>query len=158
MSEMTAGDTRTPDVGPDQPMRICRRCGGIRRPMPEKSDSLVPSANPALLYAAIGCAVPLEIAAVAAWSDDERMRVADELASVLGELGDVLEFGAPKSINVRTPFVALARGLAIAAYQPGGVCFGGMHWCVPADQQSKALPPTAPARPVEVADVAGGAL
>lgn len=59
-----------------------------------------------------------------AWSDVEgHARVG---AAEVAAHGDDLEFGGK---HCRSTFAALARGLAALSFPPGGVVFGGSHWC-----------------------------
>ena len=77
----------------------------------------------------------------------------------LGSYGDGLQFSghgerSPAGRRATTKaFNALARGLAMAAFEPGGVTFAGLHWCT---QEHDGCPrPPAPARtPVTAEDIA----
>lgn len=72
-------------------------------------------------------AVPLHIAELANTSTATKASIARDCADELAARGDVLQFGGRGCAQA---FNALARGLAAAAYQPGGVTFAGQHWCV----------------------------
>lgn len=79
-------------------------------------------------------AVPLHIADIACLTVEQRMAIAGRCAGVVGEMGDLLMFASKTEKGRRRTaeaFTALARGLACAAYQPGGATFAGMHWEVP---------------------------
>jgi hypothetical protein len=90
---------------------------------------------------ALDAAVPLHIDEMRTWKPRHRADEAHCLAQVITEKGDVLQYGGQRGEAART-FTALARGLAAAAYQPGGVTFAGRHWCVEAHI-------ACPARPAE---------
>lgn len=79
-----------------------------------------------VLRVSLEAAVPLEIANVRCWSDRERLHAAKSAADVIGSKGDVLQYGGK---GCAAAFAALARGLAIGAYMPGGITFAGLHWC-----------------------------
>lgn len=119
-------------------------------------------------------AVPMWIAEIRSWPEDQRLAVARECAQIIASQGDTLQYGSrhkfghaakqiarhqaggtcppedPKTCSCKGKgcgdkkcwchisgepaysagevFNALARGLACAAYQPGGVTFAGMAW------------------------------
>jgi len=77
------------------------------------------------LSIALSCSVPLF---VERWRDQtwgDRQRRARECAQIIAEKGDVLQFGGK---GCAVAFNALAEGLAIASFVPGGVRFAGEHW------------------------------
>jgi hypothetical protein len=76
-----------------------------------------------LLLDALAMAVPLEIAQLRWAGSDYRAWLAH---SAIAEGGDDLLYGGPRCA---ASFGRLARGLALLAYQPGGVAFGPLHWC-----------------------------
>lgn len=92
---------------------------------------------------ALSAAVPLRIAELARHGDDYRIRLANEMTcgqSLIdgpcpcAGLADIIAVHADAIIR-RDPnhgaaltFNAIARALAVGAYQPGGVTFAGQHW------------------------------
>ena len=72
-------------------------------------------------------AVPLHIDALRDRTDDQRVAIASRCATTISSHGDALQFGGRHCAEA---FNALAEGLAVAAYLPGGVTFAGvLHWC-----------------------------
>ena len=80
------------------------------------------------LLIALEAAVPLHILLMRGWSEKRRMNDAHWAAGVIAERGDVLQYGGKRGAAADA-FNALAKGLAVAAYAPGGVTFAGQHWC-----------------------------
>jgi hypothetical protein len=83
-----------------------------------------------LLRIALSASVPLRIADFQRRggpddADFERIR---GFAQVLGEKGDVLQFGGKKKGEPAALFNQLADALAVMAFCPGGVKFGDEHW------------------------------
>jgi len=81
-----------------------------------------------LMLATLQVAVPL-------WAERlKHQRLADllprarELAQVVAEKGDVLQFKSKKRGETAKAFDALAEGLAILSFAPGGVRFSGVHF------------------------------
>ncbi|MFF5265371.1 hypothetical protein ACFY4C_41355 [Actinomadura viridis] len=72
-------------------------------------------------------AVPLNIFQMQSWTADQRCETGRAQASTIGSHGDDLLYGGK---HCAESFNALAKGLAALAYQPGGVTFLGLHWCV----------------------------
>lgn len=56
---------------------------------------------------------------------EQRRTIAAECAQIVGEKGDVLQFGGEGCAEA---FNALAKGLALLSFSPGGVRFLGRHW------------------------------
>ncbi len=83
--------------------------------------------NPALLIT-LDLAVPMHMHEVRRWSAERMVAEARRCADEVAARGDVLQFGGSHEGEAATAFNALARGLAIAAYAPGGVDFAGRHW------------------------------
>jgi hypothetical protein len=91
-----------------------------------------------MLCVALNVAVPLWIEVVRLMSDEQRTEVAAECAPVFsGEKKDDVRgrhgsgperFACGMSGNTREVFNALARGLAVLAFAPGGVNYLGIHW------------------------------
>ncbi|GIH70294.1 hypothetical protein [Sphaerimonospora thailandensis] len=86
--------------------------------------------------------VPLRVLELAGTSFEERERAVGRASQVIAEHGDDLQFGGrhrPDAIKT------LVRALAVLAYQPGGVTYEGMHFCVDhaeceqADQAAQAV-------------------
>jgi hypothetical protein len=88
--------------------------------------------------------VPLEIAKMRSWTHEARQRHAQGAADVIATHGDDLQFGGRHCTEA---FAALTRGLAVLAYQPGGVDFAGLHFCTAphagCPRHLAAAPPTA---------------
>jgi hypothetical protein len=82
-----------------------------------------------LLPIALQAAVPLWIGRVRAMTLEQRQARAAELAQVIAERGDSILFRSGKRGESAAVFNALAEGLAIGAFQPGGVTAFGSHWC-----------------------------
>ncbi|MEV7805055.1 hypothetical protein AB0O28_19100 [Microbispora sp. NPDC088329] len=78
------------------------------------------------LRLALQAAVPLEVMALAGATDEQRRTAAAGASRTIGEHGDQLMFGGRRAADA---FAAVARGLAVLAYQPGGVTFHGLHFC-----------------------------
>lgn len=85
--------------------------------------------NPDNLVEALRAAVPLNILLMRDWPERLRLNEAHWAARVVSAKGDVLQFGGSRPGQAAGALNALAKGLAAAAYQPGGVTFAGLHWC-----------------------------
>lgn len=85
--------------------------------------------NPVLVLT-LDMAVPMHLHEIRAWSFDARLAEARRCADAVAAHGDVLQFGGNRKGDTAEAFNAFARGLAVAAYQPGGVDFADRHWCV----------------------------
>lgn len=83
-----------------------------------------------MLPFALQCAVPGAIRRMRDWSFEERQRVAIECGQVIAEHGDDLLYPSKRKGGTAWAFTALTKGLAALAFQPGGVTFAGVHWCV----------------------------
>lgn len=79
-----------------------------------------------LLPIALSAAVPLKIADLAGYSPDARALLARDSADTIAAHGDDLQYGGK---DCAPTFAALVRGLAVGAYQPGGITFAGTCWC-----------------------------
>lgn len=82
-----------------------------------------------VLLIALQAAVPLHIVFMRDWTARERLDRARWAADEVAAHGDVLLFGGERGAAAGA-FNALAKGLAVGAYQPGGIDFAGLHWCV----------------------------
>ncbi len=81
-----------------------------------------------LLRIALSAAVPLWIEQ---WRDrdpDDRIERGRELAQVIAEKGDVIQFRGKKKGKSARAFNALAESIAIASFQLGGVSFSGLRF------------------------------
>jgi hypothetical protein len=87
------------------------------------------AADSTALMGILMLAVPLHIDELRGCSETERMALARECAQTVTEKGDVILYRSSRKGETARAFNALTKGLAIAAYQPGGVTFGGQHWC-----------------------------
>jgi hypothetical protein len=94
--------------------------------MPAADPAEALTRHPALGLLAV--AVPMHIAELRALTTDQRLGIARECGQVIAEHGDDLMFRS-KPGRPAAAFNNLARGLAAAAYQPGGITFAGMHFC-----------------------------
>jgi hypothetical protein len=92
-------------------------------------------------------AVPLWIEQMRGYSVSERLAAARTAGQFVAEHGDALMFRERHSAEA---FNQLARGLAAAAYQPGGVTFATMHWHADDGGRDEAAPPRRPVRNVAV--------
>jgi hypothetical protein len=83
-----------------------------------------------LLPIALSTAVPLWIEKLRPLSTEQRLARASGLADIIGSHGDIILYRGSKKGESAAAFNALAEGLAIGAFQPGGVTAFGCHWCV----------------------------
>lgn len=83
-----------------------------------------------LLPIALSAAVPLWIEKLRPLEPEQRLARASGLADVIGSKGDIILYRGGKKGESAKAFNALAEGLAIGAFQPGGVTAFGSHWCV----------------------------
>jgi hypothetical protein len=88
--------------------------------------------NELLLLTALQAAVPLRIMDLRALPPGARaIQVqlwAEDAAGVIAARGDILMYGGRRGESAAA-FDWLARGLAAAAFAPGGINFRGVHWC-----------------------------
>ena len=88
------------------------------------------SSTAALLGDALAIAVPLEIDRMREMSEGYRLATARRAAWYIAEHGDnVLFHSTDRKHTTPKAFAVLARALAAAAFQPGGVTVFGQHWC-----------------------------
>ncbi|WP_326646088.1 hypothetical protein OG884_15665 [Streptosporangium sp. NBC_01755] len=75
--------------------------------------------------------VPMSIAAVADWSAEGRQAAAVSAADLISSGADQMWEHNPRKRDLPQGRVTatIARGLAVLAYQPGGVTWAGSHWC-----------------------------
>jgi len=83
--------------------------------------------NP-LLAVSLECAVPLRILEHRKTDPEERIKRARELANVVASHGDDILYRSKRRGESAAAFNALAEGIALLAYAPGGVTFLGAHW------------------------------
>lgn len=90
-----------------------------------------------LPFPGIDLLVRLWIARVAVWPAADRQAAADAAADLISCGADQLWESNPRKRDLPRGQVisAIARGLAILAYAPGGVTWGGSHWCVASHQE-----------------------
>lgn len=83
-----------------------------------------------LLLTALSAAVPLRIWEIRDYTVEDRLWEACKAESAICSAGSEFVFfrGRKKGETARA-FNWLVRGLAVGAYQPGGVTFAGQHWC-----------------------------
>jgi hypothetical protein len=86
------------------------------------------AAGEQLLAATLSAAVPL-------WIEDLRrlpweilQAMAGEASQIVAEKGDIILFRSDKKGETAKAFNALARGIAICAFAPGGVTVFGQHF------------------------------
>jgi hypothetical protein len=89
-----------------------------------------PFADHPLLEAMLPVAMLYAVDEVGRLSIEERLRLASECSQVVAEHGDDLMYGSKRKGATARAFAGFVRGLAALAHQPGGVTFGGLHWCV----------------------------
>lgn len=89
------------------------------------------SNNHELLKVSLAAAVPLWIAEFKKLTHDQRAQIAKDAAQVVAEKGDVLQFGSKTKGAAANAFNQLARGIAVLAFQPGGITAFGMHFEAP---------------------------
>ena len=80
------------------------------------------------LVTSLELAVPLWQEQVRGLTDSQRMARARRCAAEVAAHGDVLQYGGKRRGAAAEAFNALAEGLAIASFQPGGVTFAGRTW------------------------------
>jgi hypothetical protein len=98
-----------------------------------------PSAD--VLRISLEAAVPLWIDQLSRMPERDRERTrmawAHEAADVIGSKGDALQYGGKRG-EAANAFNHLARGLAVGAFQPGGISFAGLHFEVTGDDLAAA--------------------
>lgn len=105
-----------------------------KRPLkPSRGLSRAASERLELLQPSLEAAVPLRIHELRKSSFEMRQRMAADAAQVVAEKGDLIMFKEPKEKRStrearKSAFNALVTGLAIGAFQPGGVTAFGLHF------------------------------
>lgn len=74
-------------------------------------------------------AVPMYIHQLRGWSTQRRAETADRCTDLTTLADVVLEPTRKEAGTTAATFNAVAKGLACLAYAPGGITFGGIHWC-----------------------------
>lgn len=91
------------------------------------------AAAAALLGGLLSVAVPVEIDRMRYMTEvtgeEYRLETAHKAARWIAEHGGNVLYQGHKPGDSARAFAVLARGLAAAAFQPGGVTFAGIHWC-----------------------------
>lgn len=82
-----------------------------------------------VLLITLDAAVPLHILEMRDLTPHQRAAIARSAVDAIAHKGDALQYGGKRG-EAANAFNALARGLAAAAYQPGGIDFAGRHHCV----------------------------
>lgn len=82
----------------------------------------------ALLSTTLALAVPLWIERLKPKPWSELAAKAQEAADVVASKGDIIQFKSKKKGETAAAFNALAEGLAILAFAPGGVRFLDLHF------------------------------
>jgi hypothetical protein len=77
----------------------------------------------------LALAVPLWIDQLSSLTDAERLAMAQECSQVIAEHGDIILYRGGKKGETAAAFNMLAKGIAIGAYQPGGITAFGQHYC-----------------------------
>ena len=105
--------------------------GGSRAQLREIGVASVSSdVDDGLLAMALAAAVPLHIHELRLTTDPPtRLKIAREAGEHIAHHGDAIMYRSKPGATAEA-FNHLARGLACAAFQPGGVTFAGQHWCV----------------------------
>jgi len=84
-----------------------------------------------LLRITLQAAVPFWILKLKRRPREETIGRAHELAQVIAEKGDVIQFKGKTKGETAAAFNALAEGLACCSFAPGGITFMGDHWETP---------------------------
>ena len=87
-----------------------------------------------LLSISLSAAVPLWIEKLKPLEPEQRIARASGLSDTIAAHGDIILYRGGKKGESAKAFNALAEGLAIGAFQPGGVTAFGQHWCVNHDE------------------------
>lgn len=86
--------------------------------------------------ACLGVAVPMWIDRMRGWQSEARQETALELGDLIAcsqgaaALSDPEARGTARKGELARVFNALAQGVAILAFCPGGITFAGHHWAV----------------------------
>ena len=80
------------------------------------------------LTTSLEVAVPMHIMELVTREPAELVAIARQCADVVAAHGDDILFRSKRKGATAEAFNALARGLAVLAYSPGGVDFAGLHF------------------------------
>ncbi|GAA3417666.1 hypothetical protein [Streptosporangium vulgare] len=85
----------------------------------------------ALLLIGMEVMVPMSIAEIADWPEEDRHAAAAAAVDVISSGADQIAEHNPRKRELPRGRVTatIARSLAVLAYQPGGVTWAGGHWC-----------------------------
>jgi len=129
---MADGVHHPPTQGPErQP-----RASGLQPPREEPSIGAAADVGQEAeaierLFLILDGLIAIRLAEIAALSDDDRQRLAQQAGDELAAGADRLT--APGNFDDRREraraLAALANGIAIGAHQPGGITWAGRHWC-----------------------------
>jgi len=97
------------------------------------------------LAIALSAAVPLWVTELSKRPLDELLAEAPKLAQIIAEKGDVIQFPGKRRGETAAAFNALARGIAILSFVPGGVTVFGERF-ENRHPDSKGAPSTPPRR------------
>ncbi len=81
-----------------------------------------------LLHISLGAAVPLNMMGLDGTTFEQRVEFATDAAQVIASEGDNILYPGPRKGDTARAFNALARALAVLAFQPGGVKSFGHHF------------------------------
>ena len=81
-----------------------------------------------LLQVSLSLAVPLCIERARRYTEQEFKKRAEVAGAIVAERGDLIQFRGGKRGRTAEAFNALAEGLALLSFRPGGVHFLGMHF------------------------------
>ena len=84
--------------------------------------------NSDLLRITLEAAVPVWVERLKREPFADLLKRSGELAQIVGEKGDVMQYGSKKRGETAKAFNALAEALAILSFMPGGVKFCGTHY------------------------------
>ncbi|MBO0813859.1 MAG: hypothetical protein J2P30_01695 [Actinobacteria bacterium] len=83
----------------------------------------------ALLEGMLQVTVPMWIAELRTYREEDRLAIGRRDGDFVAEHGDDVLYRGHKRGDSAKAFTAVARGLAVLAFQPGGVTAFGGHWC-----------------------------
>lgn len=109
-------------------MAIETRGGHVGSGAQRTSAMRPPSAPESHLTIALSAAVPLWALELRKKPLPELLEEAQSLAQIIGEKGDLIQFRAKTKGESAASFNALARGVAILSFMPGGITVFGMHF------------------------------
>lgn len=91
-------------------------------------ENTVEANMPAALLPALQMSVPLFMAQMIGWDDVQLAHAATVCGEIVAAEGDNILFKSVRKGDSARAFNALAQGLAVLAFAPGGVDFAGEHW------------------------------